>query len=73
MAKSNDAEAKRLGTPSPNGQLDSHYAYPERTRSGYVMGEADLNYGGVSGFRFGLESTGMRHKQSSLGKKVRRG
>lgn len=59
-------------TPRPNVQIDSHYSYPERKRANSsVMGEADLPYGGVSGFRYGLESTGNAHKKSSLGKKVR--
>ena len=70
MANPRDV-ARGLGTPSPNPQLDSKFAYPERQRSGYVQGESDLQYGEVSGFRFGLTTTGMRHKQSPLGKKVK--
>jgi hypothetical protein len=60
-----------VGFPKPDVQLDSSSVYVERKREGYVMGEADKEYGMVSGFRFGLESTGMRHKMSPLGKRVR--
>jgi hypothetical protein len=44
--------------------------FNERVRTGYVQGDADLEYGEVSGFRFGLEDTGHRHKRSALGRKV---
>ncbi len=44
--------------------------YDERKRAGFVQGEADLEYGEVSGFRFGLETTGHRHERSALGRKV---
>ncbi len=60
-----------MGLPVPDVQLDSQNKYPERKRTGYVQSEADLEYGEVSGFRFGIESTGMRHKLSPLGKRVR--
>jgi hypothetical protein len=70
MAKLNK-RPESIGTPVPDIQIDSHNKHVERKRSGYVQGEADLEYGQVSGFRFGIESTGMRHKLSPLGKKVR--
>lgn len=60
-----------IGWPNPDVQIDSHNVYPERIRKGYVQGEADLEYGEVSGFRFGITSTGHRFKESPLGKKVR--
>ena len=69
--KKNSRPDSEIGFPKPDVQLDSGNVYPERRREGYVMGEADLEYGQVSGFRFGLESTGMRHKMSPLGKRVR--
>jgi hypothetical protein len=67
-----------LGRPKPNPQLDSIYAYEERERDGidgvsYVMGSADHGYGYVDGFRFGITSTGHKHKESALGKYARTG
>ncbi len=56
-----------------NTQLDSENVYEERPRQGAVMGSADGVYGSPDGFRFGIESTGMRHQRSALGKIVRRG
>lgn len=52
-------------------QLDSHFSHEERIRNGVVMGEADLEYGMVSGFRRGILQTGLRTKKSDVGKKVR--
>ena len=53
-------------------QLDSQFKHPERYRQDcYVQGEADLEYGMVSGFRTGITQTGHRHKASDLGRKVR--
>jgi hypothetical protein len=60
-----------IGFPNPDVQLDSHNVYPERIRKGYVQGSADLEYGMIDGFRFGITDTGMRHSQSKLGRKVR--
>ncbi len=60
-----------IGFPNPDVQIDSHNVYPERIRKGFVQGDADLEYGMVSGFRFGITDTGMRHKQSKLGRRVR--
>lgn len=56
-----------------NTQIDSESVYEERPRQGFVQGSADGVYGSPDGFRYGFDSTGMRHKQSSLGKIVRRG
>ncbi|MFZ1075388.1 MAG: hypothetical protein WAN50_03385 [Minisyncoccia bacterium] len=64
-------QKERFGGMEPNTQLDSHYVYPERERKGYVQSDADLEYGMVSGFRYGIESTGHRHKLSPLGHRVR--
>ena len=47
--------------------------FDERKREGFVQGEADLEYGEVSGFRFTMETTGHRHERSGLGRKVFRG
>ncbi len=44
--------------------------FNERKREGFVQGDADLEYGEVSGFRFGFEQTGHRHERSMLGRKV---
>lgn len=68
-----------LGPINPTPQLDSHYMYEERDSTAgpgsdqinAVKGSADGEYGSVDGFRFGLTNTGMRHKQSTLGRKVR--
>lgn len=57
-----------------NTQLDSEEVYEEPVRpNSYVMGSADGVFGRGDGFRFGIETTGMRHKKSDLGKIVRRG
>jgi hypothetical protein len=60
-----------IGYPQPDVQLDSNNVYPERIRKGYVQGSSDHEYGEVDGFRFGITDTGMRHKQSKLGRRVR--
>jgi hypothetical protein len=60
-----------IGFPNPDVQIDSHNVYPERIRKGYVQGSADKEYGMVDGFRFGITDTGMRHKLSKLGRRVR--
>jgi hypothetical protein len=57
----------KIGSPKPNPQLDSQFAYEERERDGidggsFVMGSADHGYGYVDGFRYGFKSTGHRHK-----------
>ena len=66
-------QADHFGGMEPNTQLDSTYVYPERTRRGYVQGPADLEYGMVDGFRYGIEQTGHRFKRSILGERVREG
>jgi hypothetical protein len=65
------AKEKGRGSLKPNVQLDSQFKHPEPTREGYVQGEADLEYGMVSGFRRGILQTGHRHKLTPLGRKVR--
>ena len=61
------------GLNHPDVHADSKFVPEERVRQGHVMGESDLLYGMVSGFREGLEVTGSRHKLTALGKKVRGG
>ena len=52
---------------------DASFYEGEREREDcYVQGESDLCYGQVSGFRYGLETTGARHKVSALGRKIGR-
>lgn len=55
----------------PNPQPDSVFKYEEREREGFVQSDADLEYGQISGFRYGITSTGMRHKETALGRLAR--
>lgn len=49
---------------------DASFYEGEREREDcYVLGESDLLYGEVSGFREKPTSTGHRHKASVLGKR----
>lgn len=72
MSKSNRPNVGKVEQTQGTG-TDSVAAFPERVRMGHVMGEADMEYGMVSGFRSTIEHTGSRHKLSPLGRKVKGG
>lgn len=51
---------------------DASFYEGEREREDcYVLGESDLEYGMVSGFRQGVRQTGHRHKASEVGRLIR--
>lgn len=65
--------AKQKASKEVSNRPDASFYEGERERENcYVLGESDLCYGEVSGFRYGITQTGARTKVSKLGRKIGR-